>query len=631
MADFGFLDLEEGFGDTEVNNSRCLVGKVIQGRNIRAPILADILKSAWRTRAPFHVDEWNNNVFLFRFENMEDRSNIIQEGPWSVMNNLLVLIPLMDGMVVSELNFNLCPFWVQIHGLPVEKLNRANAEIVGNRLGKLMALEAATDGLCLTRGFLRVRVEINIEQPLIKGFWLRGKTESNRDRWISFKYEKLPDFCYDCGRLGHDYKGCHFVSKSEGENSGYGPGLRTGRPRKGVTPIEIIQTEATATEPRAHNLRMQRPEIDVHDTGARGINDRDERVTDPGHATALQEFGAVETRPSSSNRVLQRPGVDEIRGPSINPVTQGNIPLLFSGTLTLPTPNGSGLCPIEPLLPNSPISKAPINNSTQAQYYVTEPDSPKAHCFISPISTLSTQPNPIPDLLTQLPHQVSPNNPPSQLLESPIENSTQICLTHLPHPVLPTPNHPQVLDNPVDNLILPNSLHKINHPPISPINSSVIKPRLNSPLNSTSTTPTLSSKDQIRPISPQSRDTSISTVFKSLSLKRKLEEDDPSPTHSKILRLCSPTTAIPPFSPPTKSNSVVGKLRKHNPRTRSPSRKLTSQDASLFSEEGLCEVQVRQWLKNTGDSNKLPLIDLDVSSMVVDGRVAGPKQPHSQC
>lgn len=92
------------------------------------------------------------------------------------MNNILVLIPPVDGMVVSELEFNI-PFWVQIHGLPVEKLSRANAELIGSRLGKLLVLEATSGGYCLSRGFLRVRVEINILQPLVKGF---GSGEEQR-------------------------------------------------------------------------------------------------------------------------------------------------------------------------------------------------------------------------------------------------------------------------------------------------------------------------------------------------------------------------------------------------------------------------------------------------------------------
>ncbi|KAH7834156.1 hypothetical protein Vadar_013244 [Vaccinium darrowii] len=100
MENFETLDLEEGFGDSGVNSSRCLVGKVVHGKAIKAPVFANILNVAWRTRAPFHVDDWSNNTFLFRFEDMEDKSNILREGPWSVMGNILVLI--LFGTVSSS-------------------------------------------------------------------------------------------------------------------------------------------------------------------------------------------------------------------------------------------------------------------------------------------------------------------------------------------------------------------------------------------------------------------------------------------------------------------------------------------------------------------------------------------------
>lgn len=86
------------------------------------------------------------------------------------MNSLLILQPLKEGMTVSEVDFSTCSKWVQIHGLPMEKMTRANAEIIGKRFGRLLALETASDNFLLSRSFLRVRVEVNITQPLVKDF-----------------------------------------------------------------------------------------------------------------------------------------------------------------------------------------------------------------------------------------------------------------------------------------------------------------------------------------------------------------------------------------------------------------------------------------------------------------------------
>jgi len=45
--------------------------------------------------------------------------------------------------------------------------------------------------------------------------------------WIRFKYVKLPDFCYGCGRLGHVLAACDLVEAEEGHsNLQYGACLR---------------------------------------------------------------------------------------------------------------------------------------------------------------------------------------------------------------------------------------------------------------------------------------------------------------------------------------------------------------------------------------------------------------------
>ena len=48
--------------------------------------------------------------------------------------------------------------------------------------------------------------------------------------WVSFKYERLPNICYWCGRLTHDDRDCDPWIKSEGalkpEQRAFGPYLR---------------------------------------------------------------------------------------------------------------------------------------------------------------------------------------------------------------------------------------------------------------------------------------------------------------------------------------------------------------------------------------------------------------------
>ena len=62
---------------------------------------------------------------------------------------------------------------------------------------------------------------------------LRGKKvsiEGGESRWVFFKFERLPNFCYRCGLLDHGEKDC--PERKDGENYGdeerkqYGAWLR---------------------------------------------------------------------------------------------------------------------------------------------------------------------------------------------------------------------------------------------------------------------------------------------------------------------------------------------------------------------------------------------------------------------
>ncbi|KAL7168020.1 hypothetical protein ACSBR2_038453 [Camellia fascicularis] len=126
-------------------------------------------------------------------------------------------------------------------------MTKQNGHIIGNRLGKVISMEAPQDGLLLHRSFLRIRVEINTQYPLPRVLWLKHSPGSN-GVWITFKYEKLSDFCYDCGRIGHENKSWKFVSKEIGSKSGYGPDLHTGMPRTTVPLVNFAKPVGVSSD-----------------------------------------------------------------------------------------------------------------------------------------------------------------------------------------------------------------------------------------------------------------------------------------------------------------------------------------------------------------------------------------------
>nr|POF19193.1 hypothetical protein CFP56_65976 [Quercus suber] len=94
---------------------------------------------------------------------------------------------------------------------------------VGNILGRFLEMDkcACQSDQALS---MRIRVELSIDKPLRRG----GNMMSldGEKFWVNFKYERLPTFCFLCGKLGHDDKHCLDFSNWQSTPKQYGEWLK---------------------------------------------------------------------------------------------------------------------------------------------------------------------------------------------------------------------------------------------------------------------------------------------------------------------------------------------------------------------------------------------------------------------
>ena len=96
----------------------------------------------------------------------------------------------------------------------------------------------------------RTRININILQPLCRGSKISLAGE--KDGWVRFKYERLPNICYWCGRLTHSDRECSLWTRSRGKlkegDQQFGSWIRATTPnpfRKTVIRVEGYDVEET--------------------------------------------------------------------------------------------------------------------------------------------------------------------------------------------------------------------------------------------------------------------------------------------------------------------------------------------------------------------------------------------------
>ncbi|OMO49877.1 hypothetical protein COLO4_38315 [Corchorus olitorius] len=206
------------------------VGKLIVDRNLnRAGVMA-ILRNIWPEKEAPAIGEVGLNTYSISFVSKELMMKALEENPWSIMGHCLNLKRWEANTPMALLDFKGIQFWIQIHNLPRELLTKQNGEKIGHSLGEVIEVEEPRGRFGLNRGFLPMRIIVDSERPLVPGFWF--PSGDGDKRWADIKYEKLPDFCFDCGRLRHGCKHCKFESQGNGSERKFGPHLRANSLRK---------------------------------------------------------------------------------------------------------------------------------------------------------------------------------------------------------------------------------------------------------------------------------------------------------------------------------------------------------------------------------------------------------------
>ncbi|KAK4283490.1 hypothetical protein QN277_000434 [Acacia crassicarpa] len=194
-----------------------LVGKILSSKSLNVPTVVSMIKKSWQLDDEMEIHELDRSqlIFLFRFHHVKDYARVLLGRPWSIQGCLLNLQVWEDLTVLEDIKFGEAPFWVQFHGLPLEAFENGNAKVLGDTVGEAVMYEKPKVEGRLGRGFIRVRSLIQLTDPLSHGFWVPRNQKPLA--WVTVKYERLPDFCYIYGCIGHKESG---YRASEGSDRG---------------------------------------------------------------------------------------------------------------------------------------------------------------------------------------------------------------------------------------------------------------------------------------------------------------------------------------------------------------------------------------------------------------------------
>jgi hypothetical protein len=230
------------------------VGKVCSTRRLVISALERAMHKAWGLRHVAQFKDIGDNRFMVRFNSEGDWKHVMRNGPWQFDFNA-VLLKEYDGVTrPSDMVFETLDIHSRVLDLPMDMMNRTYGELIGGWIGKYISVDVDEEGMAWGED-LRIRVAIRVDQPILRGVTVKTSDDDKEGRWFDIQYEKIPHFCFECGRIVHPDGVC---TEEAGEVKQWGEWLRaapkkTKRPPPPVRPAvssDSYGSRSTGSETR---------------------------------------------------------------------------------------------------------------------------------------------------------------------------------------------------------------------------------------------------------------------------------------------------------------------------------------------------------------------------------------------
>ncbi|KAE8655251.1 hypothetical protein F3Y22_tig00117034pilonHSYRG01593 [Hibiscus syriacus] len=185
---------------------RWVVAKLIGYKKVYCKVVLKVFWSIWGSRRLEDSRMFRTNMFLFKFNTLDDKMAIMRRTPWSFDGNVLALAHYDPTLSLEEYDFVPLAIWSATNSDKTIAVDMRSGE---GRMGD----------------YLQVRVEIDNTKPLRRCFKM-GKMANGQPRRCLLKYECLPSFCHWCDIIGHVLTECPSYSVQLQQPLQYGEWIR---------------------------------------------------------------------------------------------------------------------------------------------------------------------------------------------------------------------------------------------------------------------------------------------------------------------------------------------------------------------------------------------------------------------
>ena len=117
----------------------------------------------WKFGQDLRITDVGEGLIQFKFALESQLMWVVNNGPWSFDNDLLLLRRWEKGMTTFSVSVLHIPIWVQVWGLPFDLINEEAGRDIGSGIGKVVYVDCKAISSNQSR-FLRIRVEMPLDK-----------------------------------------------------------------------------------------------------------------------------------------------------------------------------------------------------------------------------------------------------------------------------------------------------------------------------------------------------------------------------------------------------------------------------------------------------------------------------------
>ena len=220
-----FMEEEDEGIEIDSNSTRtakeigknCTMMKIMSHKSINLDALRKNMRMLWKPNKGVQISEVEEDLSLVEFGDGKDKKKVLDMCLWSYGKQLVLIHEFNSELSLKEIEIKWVPFWIQIFNLPLKCRMKEVGWAIGSKLDEVLEVDVSESRVQWGR-CLHVQVRIDVTKRLVCG--KKITIEEREGRWVQFKYERLPNFCYRCGLLSHALKDCLEFGKCNtlGEN-----------------------------------------------------------------------------------------------------------------------------------------------------------------------------------------------------------------------------------------------------------------------------------------------------------------------------------------------------------------------------------------------------------------------------